>query len=370
MTLPAPYYDQDGIVIYLGDCRDILPDLERVWGLTTHTECGIVGHDEKQTRAEKGDGCKGSVGTAQVRNQMAVPRSEMVDGSGGGLFSHIADGDVQGDEPHGDYLQGTQSQGKRKRQIQGREAEHALSTDDREGQVRELPGDNQAYCASQERGPHRQSLGESSDTLRELPQSLPQKTVVGAEEIVCITDPPYGINHASSHGASWQDAVIAGDTDTTLRDVVLQQFPECAAFGTWKTPPIQHTRGVIVWDKGPASGMGDLSFPFKLSWEQIFICGRGWRGRRDQGVWRGPCMVTWESKGRHHPHQKPVELLSYLLSKHAAPTVLDPFMGSGTTLVAAKLDNRKCIGIEIEERYAEIAANRLAQGVFDFGKDK
>lgn len=52
-----------------------------------------------------------------------------------------------------------------------------------------------------------------------------------------VTDPPYGINHSSSHGASWQNTRIAGDNDTTLRDQVLAGFPVVASFGTWKTPP-------------------------------------------------------------------------------------------------------------------------------------
>ena len=66
-----------------------------------------------------------------------------------------------------------------------------------------------------------------------------------------------------------------------------------------------------------------------------------------------------------HPTQKPLELIKWAIEQ-APPecmTILDPFMGSGTTLRAAKDLGRKCIGIEIEEKYCEIAAKRLAQEV-------
>ena len=67
---------------------------------------------------------------------------------------------------------------------------------------------------------------------------------------------------------------------------------------------------------------------------------------------------------RLHPAEKPVELLRRLIAKHVgAGLVLDPFCGSGPTLLAAQLEGRRAIGIEIEERYCEIAAKRLAQGV-------
>jgi len=62
-----------------------------------------------------------------------------------------------------------------------------------------------------------------------------------------------------------------------------------------------------------------------------------------------------------HPTQKPVSLMQDIIQRSTAKTILDPFMGSGTTLVAAKMLNRKAIGIELEEKYCEIAALRLAQ---------
>jgi len=72
--------------------------------------------------------------------------------------------------------------------------------------------------------------------------------------------------------------------------------------------------------------------------------------------------------GAEHPTQKPIQLLQRLISYsvHEGEVAIDPFMGSGTTLLAAKQIGRKAIGIEIEEKYCEIAAKRLSQEVFDF----
>jgi len=64
-----------------------------------------------------------------------------------------------------------------------------------------------------------------------------------------------------------------------------------------------------------------------------------------------------------HPCQKPLAVVRPFVDRLEAALICDPYMGTGTTLLAAKLCGRKAIGIEMEERYCEVAANRLAQGV-------
>ncbi len=168
-----------------------------------------------------------------------------------------------------------------------------------------------------------------------------------------IADPPYGQNYKSNYGASWSGTVIEGDSSTLLRDEIINFWHHPAyVFGTWKVERPNNIRQILIWDKGPAFGMGDLSFPWKNSFEEIYVIGH--------------LCVSWESQGRFHPNQKPLSLMTYLMNKHPAPLILDPFMGSGTTLRAAKDLGRKAIGIEIEEKYCEIAARRMGQEVLDF----
>jgi len=86
--------------------------------------------------------------------------------------------------------------------------------------------------------------------------------------------------------------------------------------------------------------------------------------RKFKWKWHGMLQENMGDKKEHrvHPTQKPLALMRWCLSLVPdAETVLDPFAGSGTTLVAARLEGRKAIGIEISEKYCESAANRLAQ---------
>lgn len=191
---------------------------------------------------------------------------------------------------------------------------------------------------------------------------------------ILVTDPPYGLAHSSNRtsalygavDAYYGDGSIANDQDTTLRDFVLQWAGTRPAlvFGSWKVQRPANVRALLIWDKGEASGMGDLSIPWKPSHEEIYVIGSGFQGRRTTGVLRAyvPARISF---GRLHPNEKPVSLMKMLLQKCPDGVVVDPFMGSGSTLRAAKDLGRRAIGIDLEERYCDLAARRLSQEVME-----
>jgi DNA modification methylase len=183
---------------------------------------------------------------------------------------------------------------------------------------------------------------------------------------VLVTDPPYGIAYKSGRPRATVSDSISGDQDTSLRDYVLQWWGSRPAlvFGTWRIPRPYGTRALLIWDTKGALGMGDLSIPWKPSHQEIYVLGSGFTGRRDSDVITCAPVQSLGYNGREHPHEKPVALLARLIDKcpHPFGTVLDPFAGVGSTLIAARDAGRRAIGIELDERYCEIAARRLDQG--------
>ena len=187
---------------------------------------------------------------------------------------------------------------------------------------------------------------------------------------VLVTDPPYGYGYVSNRAdTAWPEA-IANDSDLAARDRVLHLWGQRPAivFGSWKRPRPEGTRALLTWDKGLASGMGDLSMPWKPNTEEVYVLGSGFVGHRGSSVLSGHTVVTWASKGREHPNMKPVSLMRDLIEKCPPGVVADPFAGSGATLLAARNLGRRAVGVELEERYCEVIARRLEQGVLDFGE--
>lgn len=189
---------------------------------------------------------------------------------------------------------------------------------------------------------------------------------LAADVLVC--DPPYGMAFVSS----WTiRRPIAGDKDERLRDEVLALWGDrpAAVFGTWRVPRPPKTRQLITWYKSSVGpGMGDLSLPWGNATEEIYILGAGWHGRR-----RPNLITTSEQRGNPygsasllgHPTPKPVGLMTEIVACAPSGMIADPFAGVGATLLAARNVGRRAIGIEIEEKYCEIAAKRLSQEVLD-----
>jgi len=123
--------------------------------------------------------------------------------------------------------------------------------------------------------------------------------------------------------------------------------------------PLQ-LRAEIIWAKDCHTGP---PCPLASRDERIWLFSEsGLNGLRfETTVWDEPIIPTWANKA--HKNEKPLNLMIRLVSWLNAETILDPFMGSGTTLRAAKDLGRRAIGIEIEEKYCEIAAKRLSQEV-------
>ena len=181
---------------------------------------------------------------------------------------------------------------------------------------------------------------------------------------VVVTDPPFGIAYRSGYATDelWQGGrEIANDGDTQARDEALSMLADVPAlvFGVRRVPQPTGTRTTLIWDKGPALGMGALDLPWKPSYEEIYVIGKGFAGPRDGAVIYCPPVQSMAKNGREHPNEKPVRLLSILLAKCPDGLVCDPFMGSGSTGVACANLQREFVGIEIEPKYFDIACRRI-----------
>ena len=177
---------------------------------------------------------------------------------------------------------------------------------------------------------------------------------------VVISDPPYGINYSPSESgkSQWTKKTFVGKTVVTndnrkFDPTPLLRFPSLVLFGANnyadKLPP--STRWVI-WDKRDGLNSNDFA-----DCEMVYMSGKG-VARIFRHRWMGAIRDSERDRSLVHPTQKPIAVMKYLIDQTKG-IILDPYMGSGSTLVAAKILNRISIGIEIEERYCEIAARRL-----------
>ena len=184
------------------------------------------------------------------------------------------------------------------------------------------------------------------------------------EADVLVSDVPYGIDYQSGARRDTLAKSIAGDKDTTARDTALAIWGNKPAlvFGTWRIKRPEATRQLLIWDTKGALGMGAMDLPWKPAHQEIYVLGKGFKGKRTPDVLTHAPVQSMSRNGREHPHQKPIPLMTDLITKCPPGSIADPFAGSGSTLVAAKSLGRKVIGVELEEKYCEIIAKRCAHG--------
>jgi len=183
---------------------------------------------------------------------------------------------------------------------------------------------------------------------------------------VVVTDPPYGVSYVSNKAKTGSSKPILGDDEITLRDEIIEMCGDAPmlVFGSWKLPRPVNTRHVLIWNKiNVGSLMGDLSLVWGPCHEEIYVIGKGWTGKRRSNVYSVDGLSATDKERPNHPTPKPIPLMRQLIERCPEGIILDPFMGSGSTLRACKDLNRKSIGIEVDEEYCEIAAKRLAQEV-------
>lgn len=207
---------------------------------------------------------------------------------------------------------------------------------------------------------------------------------LGRDFDLVLTDPPYGQQFAGQ-GVKTAGANIRADGARQGVRVARQVLFEASqltkpdahllVFCHWESwpdfydavSPLFPIKNALIWwkDRG---GMGDTDMEYARDYEVILFGASGRRsiaGRRDGAVLKGFPPVGTD---RIHPTEKPENLLRHLIRKHCplGGSVVDPFAGCGSTLVAAKAEGCTAIGIEVEERWCEAAARRCSQAVLPF----
>lgn len=207
------------------------------------------------------------------------------------------------------------------------------------------------------------------------------------EADVLVTDPPYGRAWRQGKGMRKlsgrpgrhavnviSDVGIANDESTATRDAALALWGDrpAAVFGDLMLPPPAGTKLTCVYAKPVDAGLRGTVAGVRRDAEAVYLLGvpGGGIGGRSS-IFRtshsnvgNPYGIVASSGG--HPHSKPLDVVGQLIDLLPEGTVADPFVGGGATLVAAKRVGRRAVGVELEERWCEVAAKRLAQGVLDF----
>lgn len=199
-----------------------------------------------------------------------------------------------------------------------------------------------------------------SDNLVTIYHGDARDLVTQLQAEVAITDPPYGLQAIAGTYGRHGDT-IAGDLDTSVRDAFLELWSTrpLLMFSSARLPePPGDWDYRLVWDKVEPGLNGGA---WRYTHEPIYVRGNGWvRSAHAFSILRFAIQNGTQER-RSHPHRKPVPLMRALVASAPTGTIIDPFMGSGTTLRACKDLGRRAIGIDVDEAHCDSASRRCSQ---------
>jgi hypothetical protein len=348
--------------LILGDCLQVMPMLGRFDAVDIDNHDAVVFNQayEKPAKRQHRAPARGdeNLGAAPGGDRGPVCERGQVAGRNGEALRGVAGRVSEGPETPWDAREVTGASRSAKRAIQGRDEKHGISEDDRQGSLQSVRGEALAGDPSSGRGAYEQRPEQSGSALLALPHSASQAGMVGLPKgWAVLTDPPYGVgaeNHAGPKSSGWTQW-DRKEWDAARPDAIIFDWLASAPAGAiiwggnYFSDLLPPKMGWLVWDKMQR----DFSLAdFELAWTSRDVAGRALSYSRPQAL----------RDGRHHPTQKPVALMEWCLGfLPDAKTILDPFMGSGTTLVACQRMGRHGTGIELDPDYFDIACRRVEE---------
>lgn len=220
-------------------------------------------------------------------------------------------------------------------------------------------------------GEHRLLCGDSTDSEQVA------KLMNGKKADMVFTDPPYGVNYDGGHAVKGlRRKKLKNDNNTNIYDYSLpimylyskKNTPLYLWYSDNKSLPILNAvinagyeiRNNIIWNKNIAQ-FGAIGAQYKTKHEPCLYCFK--KGQKTNWIGENNEVSVWDidrnTKNEYHPTQKPIKLAEKCIKNHKVDIVLDLFLGSGSTMVAAHQLKRKCYGMELDPKYCQVIIDRM-----------
>ena len=215
-------------------------------------------------------------------------------------------------------------------------------------------------------GNHRLLCGDSTDS------DAVARLMDGQKADMVFTDPPYGISYKSNWASKERERFDEIKNDDVILDILPSiillsknnihwyVWTSHQVYPIWREKFNEYYKSTIIWSK-KSGAMGDLSGDYVVNYEMALFCHYGRKtlnGKRESAVWD---LTRDSGLDYQHPTQKPISLSEKAITNSSDKNdlVVDIFLGSGSTMVAAHQLNRKCYGMELDPKYCQVIIDRM-----------